>query len=466
MDSGDEYSEFFVEVQKQFANYDSPAEPTYTNLLTQHIQILSELYQAVIVRSSNPQGALASWNAIKPLIHAEADAARAELKNVDEIVQQIAYDGDAVFQTNAYESAVKQGGSKVEAPDAGLHQADLDKAQSEFLDAEKFWEDSTKLMSKVATKETGVESIQDIIELVEMPGTIEEKLEKAKTMPALGQLTTVVELVGKIQGATKQILGVVAEFGERYCKGAAELALKKGEKELAEQIGEKAEEWAKLGKSVKVLATAATVASLIADGLSLLDDIRNGDWDAVIGDATSTGEDVAPLALGEDVAGPLTLVVVGVKVEMELLHEWAEIIRAINDEKVREAAGAFVDGMVSQVYPWAQNLVGNAETMQDASLDAQVQQAAQAQLASSAQNTLAAVRYVVGAFLPSIEQFDDVYNALGQDAIAALAVDSFENPVDVGGVVIFQAVIDRVQAIFHGTNLMGAYVRDHYKHGE
>jgi hypothetical protein len=215
------------------------------------------------------------------------------------------------------------------------------------------------------------------------------------------------------------------------------------------------------------LSTAATVASLISDGLTLLDDIRSGNWEALVGDTATTAVDAAPLALGEEVAGPLGLVVVGVKVEMELLHEWAEIIRAINDEKVRQAASAFVvDGMVNQVYPWAQNLVGNAEAMNNASLDAAVQQAAQAQLAGSAKHTLDAVRYVGHYFLPPLEQYDDVYNALGQDAIAAFALDSFENPVDVGGVVIFQAVIDRVQKILHGTNAMGAYVRDHYKHGE
>jgi hypothetical protein len=138
MDSGDEYSAFFVEVQTQFANYDAPAEPTYAHLLTQHIEILTELHQALVLRSSNPQGALASWNAIKPRVHAEAEAARAELTNVDELEQKVADDGDAVFLTNAYESAVKQGATHVEAPDAGLHKADLDKAQSEFLDADKF----------------------------------------------------------------------------------------------------------------------------------------------------------------------------------------------------------------------------------------------------------------------------------------------------------------------------------------
>lgn len=466
MDTGDEYSAFFVEVQRQFANYDAPTAPDYANLLPQHVELVLELHQALVLRSSSPNGALASWNGIKPRIQSEAEAARAELKNVDEIEQKIAEDGEEIFVATAYHSAVDQAATRVEAPDAGEHKADLEKAESDFLDADKFWEDSTKVMSNAASAATGVESIQDIVELVKMPGTIEEKLEAAKNMPALGQLETVVDLVGKIQGATKQVLSVVSEIGERYCKGLADQALAKGSKDLAEQITKDAEKWADLGKAAKALSAAATVATLISDGLSLLDDIRNGNWEGAVGDTANIGVDAAPLALGEDVAGPLALIVVGAKVEMGLLHEWAEIIRAINDEKVRTAAVDFVDGMTGQVYPWAQRLVGNAESMLDASLDAEVQRAAQSQVAGDAKGTWDAVKWVVQTFLGPLEQYDDVYNALGQDAIAALDVNSFEMPVEVGDLLIPQQVIERVQKIFHGTNLMGAYVRDNYKHGE
>jgi hypothetical protein len=467
MATDDNYAAFLVEVQNQLNSFKAPtAPPEKPDLLPEHHELLVELYQALVLRNSSPNDALTSWNEIKPRVQSEAEAARAVLANVDEIERKIDEDGENIFVATAYHSAVDQAATHVEAPDAGQHKVDIEKAQRDFLDADKLWEDSTKVMSMAATKATGVESIQDIVELVKLPGSIEEKLEAAKKMPALGQLETVIDLVGKIQGATKQVLSVTAEIGERYCKGLASQAVAKGSKDLAKELGEAAERWSEFGKAAKALATGATVAALIGDGLALLDAIRNGDWEGAVGATANIGVDAAPLALGEDVAGPLALIVVGAKVEMGLLHEWAEIIRAINDEKVRTAAGDFVGGMTDHVYPWATRLISNVEVMLDPSLDTKVQQAAQAQVAGAAKGTWDAVKWVVQTFLGPIEKYDDVYDSLGKDALGALDVNSFDMPVQIGDLLIPQQVIDRVQKIFHGTNLMGAYVRDNYKHGE
>jgi hypothetical protein len=463
------YLAFTSGVQHELMSYRSPSMPADTDLLPHHHDLLSQVYQALVQRNSSPNEALDCWNQVKPRLKSELEAAKSVMEHsaVDEIERLIDEEGVNIFVATAYHSAVDQAATHVEAPDAGAHKDKFESAEREFLEAEGLWENTTKVMSGGASAVTRIESIEDIVEIVKMPGSIEDKLEAAKKKSALGQLETVVDLVGKIQGATKSVLSVIGEIGERYCEGLARRAVAKGSKELAEELEKAAARWKDFGKAAKALAVGANIAALVGDGIALIDAARKGDWEGAVGATANIGVDAAPLVFGEGVAGPLAIVVVGAKVEMELLHEWAEIIRAINDEKVRKAAGDFVAAMTKNVYPWAVKLISNAEVMLDASLAAEVQQAAQAQVASDAKMTWQTVKWAIQTFLGPLEQYDDVYNSLGGDAIAALDVNSFVMPVEMGGgILIPQQVIERVQKIFHGTNLMGAYVRDHYKHGE
>jgi hypothetical protein len=469
MPTFDNYEAFLYGVENQLASYASPTDPADTHpadpahLLPHHLDMLIDLQQALVQRSSSPNDALAAWEHLRPQLQAEVEASKAEVTdgNADAIEQRLTDANKNIFVASAYQSAAHAAQGHLEAPDAGDQKAKLDQAQKEFLEADKLWDGATKVMSTGVDKMTGIEGTQEIVDLVTMPGSIEEKLQAAKDKGQLEQLATVVDLVGKIQGATKSVLKLTAQVGERYCDGMAKSAASKGTKELAEQMEKSAARWKALGSAAEKMATAASVLALISDGLSLIDAISKGDWDAALSATADIGTDVAPLVFGADVAAPLAGAVIVIKADLEAFHLAAEFIRYCKDEEAREAASNFVKALSDHVYPWAQRLTADVEVMLDSTVAAQVQQAAQSQVSSEAKNTWDAVKWTVANYLePLQEQGAALYRSLGSDAIGAL--DDLTMPAETKDGVIELAVVDKVAKIFHGANLMCEFVHETY----
>ncbi|HET6874911.1 MAG TPA: hypothetical protein VFH70_09045 [Acidimicrobiales bacterium] len=441
----------------------SPADPAH--LLPAHLDLLIELQGALAARPKRPADALKAWERIHKKLEQVVQAASkvVDKDTVDTVARQIS-SADRDFVGAAYHRAEEAAEGQLEAPDAEQQRVHVENAEKDLLEAKKLWDSVHKVMGSGVDKALGIDGTGEIIELAEMPGTIQEKLEAAKKKSMLGQAGTAVELAGKIKGATASLMKISADVGERYCGRVAKLAESQGNKVLMKEAEEAAEQWKFLGETAKNLGTAATVIALIGDAISMVDDIRNGKWSEVASDAAEMAVDAAPLLLGAEVAAPLAGVVVLVKAEMEAIHLAAEFSRWCKDEQVREACANYVQGLTKDVNPWATKLVANVEVMLDASQPEAVQAAAMAQVDKDAKNTWQGVKHVAGVYLePLAQRAPDVFESMGKEAVAVFTTEELTMPAETADGVIALAVLEKVQKIFHGSNLMAKYVVDHYK---
>jgi hypothetical protein len=440
----------------------SPADPA--DLLPHHLELLVDLQKALAARAHDPAAALTAWERFHPALVGEVEAAKSEVDQptITAVEREIA-NANKDFVGAAYHSAERAAEGHLEAPDLEEQKAHLARAEQELLEADKLWESASTVMASGVNKVFGIGQTTEIIELVKLPGTIQEKLEKAKEKGVLTQVGTAVELVGKIKGGTASLLQITAATGKRYCAGAAKLAASQGNKVLVKEIEEAAEQWKFLGEAAETLGSVASVISLIGDGLSLVDSIREGNWEEAAAQAADMAVDAAPLIFGAEVAAPLAGVVVLVKAEMQAIHDAAAFIRYCQDEQVREATGEFVKGLTDHVYPWATKLAANVEVMLDSTQPASVQNAAMDQVNRDATDTWQSLEYVTGTYLEPLARLaPEAYESMGYEARAVFNEGAISMPAETKEGVIALAVLDKVATIFHGANLMAKFVHEHY----
>lgn len=440
----------------------SPADPA--QLLSHHLDLLISLQQALADRAHSPADALREWERIHSTLRDEVAAAKSVVDDdtVTTVERQITDTGHN-FAGAAYHAAERAAEGHLEAPDLAEQNAHLESAEQEFLEANKLWESASKVMASGVDRAFDLKGTGEIIELVKLPGTIQEKMEKARQKGVLTQVGTAVELVGKIKGGTATLLKVTATTGERYCAASARLAVGRGNMVLAREIEESAAQWRWLSETAESLGTVASVVSLIGDGLSMVDSIRAGNWEEAAGQAADMAVDAAPLVLGAEVAAPLAGAVILVKAEMQAIHDAAAFIRYCKDEQVREATGNYVKGLTDHVYPWATKLAADVDVMLDPTQPEPVQRAAMDKVSEDATNTWQGVVYVAATYLwPLANLAAGAYASMGAEAYDAISGGDLNMPAETKEGVIAFAVVDKVAKIFHGANLMAKYVHEHY----
>lgn len=468
MSTFDNYEAFLQGIINQLTHEDgktdpadtSPADPAH--LLPHHLDLLISLQQALAARAEHPVDALRAWDLIHSTLWNEVAAAKSVVEDtaVDEVERRITTAGHN-FTGAAYHAAEHAAQGHLEVPDVEEQKAHLENAEKELLEADKLWEGASKVMASGVDKTLRIEGVSEIIELVRLPGTIQEKMVQARAKGL--QVGTVIELVGKVKGATATLLKVTAVTGERYCEALARQAAAKGNKALLEEIEASARQWKWLGETAQTLGTVASVITVIGEGISMLEYVREGKWDEAAAQAANTAVDAAPLLLGAEVAAPLAGVVLLAKAEMQAIHDAAAFIRYCKDEQVREALGEYVKALTERVYPWAARLTANVEVMLDASLPREVQAAAMDRVNDDAKNTWQNVEFVVGAYLgPLHERAPDVYASMGTEAFGVFS-SGLSMPVETKDGMIALTVVDNVAKIMHGANLMAKYVHEHYK---
>ena len=157
----------------------SPADPAH--LLSHHLDLLINLQQALAARAQSPADALTSWERIHPTLVGEVGAAKSVVDQgtVATVERQIT-EANQNFVGAAYHNAEQAAEGRLEAPDLEEQKAHLERAEHELLEANKLWESASKVMASGVNKAFGIKETNEIIELVKLPGTIQEKMEKAR----------------------------------------------------------------------------------------------------------------------------------------------------------------------------------------------------------------------------------------------------------------------------------------------
>lgn len=470
MPTFENYEPFLFGINNQLNRHDGSIDPADTSpgdpahLLSHHLDLLISLQQALATRAHDPADALRAWQLIHSSLWDEVAAAKSVVDDdtVATVERQIA-EADQAFVGAAYHAAERAAEGHLEAPDIEEQKAHLERAEQELLEANKLWESASKAMASGIDTALNLKGTNEIIELVRLPGTIQEKMEKARTKGIITQVGTAVELVGKVQGGAATLLKVTATTGERYCAGMARLAASRGNAVLLREIEATAAQWKWLSEAAESFGTAASVVSLIGEGISMVDAVREGNWEEAAAQAADMAVDAAPLVLGAEVAAPLAGAVILAKAEMQAIHDAAAFIRYCKDEQVREATGNYVKGLTDHVYPWATKLAADVEVMLDPTQPESVHRAAMDKVNEDATYTWQGVEYVAGTYLgPLAHQAPAAYASMGAEAYEVFSAGNLSMPAETKEGVIALAVVDKVAKIFHGANLMAKYVHDHY----
>ena len=438
------------------------------DLVSAHRDLLVNLHTALIMIKTAPVQALSLWEKISPAVHAEVEkslAAGVEASDLSGVRQQMTYLNDNLFAPAAYAAAKRdaeaQGG--LEAPDTALIADRFKKAEGELEEANKLFEESVKLAAGTGNL-AGLgapKEVKEIIEMVMLPGSIDEKLEYARKH---GMAGTAAELLAKVTGATGTLIKNVGEVGEKILDARKAVILGRGAskatKEAAEQLEKVAGKFKKLAAAGRAIGTAASYAAVIADGVKLVSALSRGDYDEAVKAGTDMAIDAAPLLLGADVAGPLAVVVVVVKAELEVWKLAAEFIRYCKDETVRQAAESFVKQCDVIAKGAAVGLVADCTLLLNAS-SASVQAIALKKANQEAANVSKGLRalssHLTSKSKDAIGGYPLVVASLGRPAIAAMGVIFDEND----GVLL---VATQIADVFHGANAMAKYVKEHYTH--
>jgi hypothetical protein len=441
----------------------SPSEEK--DLSPQHRKLLLSLRSALIMIKTAPVDALALWEQFSPALKAEVERAVPAGLASDEIAncrEQLSYAGTLFVGGATYAAEHEaRNNSDLEAPDAAQMADKLAKVEGELVEANELFEQSLKIAEKTG-KMAGTDApkdVKEILELVMLPGTIQEKLKHAKEK---GLATTAVDLVGKVTGATGTLIRNVGEVGAKVAEArkailltrAATAATEESIKDLEKVIGK----FEKLAKGGKSLIKGASYAAVIVDGFNLVSALRDGDYS---GAAKAGGEllvDGAPLVFGEELAGPLMVVAVTVKAELEVFRLAAAFIGYCKDETVRQAAASFVKQCDVIANGGAYALVADFAILTDASkasLHANVLEKANREAANVSKGIRALSSHVTSSDRHAIGGYPNVVKALGRPAIQAMTVVFTEKD---GIPLVAQQIAD----VFHGANAMAKYVKENY----
>lgn len=428
-----------------------------SDLTARHRAMLVRLQTALQTLHSSPGTALTLWEQLLPVLQVEIRRGGIAGLTSDDVAapaSQLDYLTRQLFQPGAYQEAKRdaKASADVEHPDAEFETEAVERAEEEFNAALQLFEQTKKLGSTLAAGDPRVKMAQELLELAAVKGGIEEKLAYARKH---GLATTGTEIVAKLLGATKGLVTVSAEIGEKVFEARRAAALARGAKEAAEQMEHAAHKFARMAKMAERIGKVGTALALIGDGVRLVAALIDGDIDAALTATLDTATDVAPLVFGADVAGPLAVAVVVVKAELEVWRSAAALIRYCHDQQVREAAEAFVRDCDKVLTGAALDLIADVEIMLDptrASLQAIAQQQAVREGKRVAEGMRMLNEHVLATVPTAIGGHPSVVHALGPAANAALMTPFPDPPL---------AAL-QIQEVFKGANAMVAYVKDRY----
>jgi hypothetical protein len=432
------------------------------DLIGRHRGLLDAFRTALLAIKTAPLDALKAWERVSHLLRVElgeASSAQLESEVVASTIKQLDYVWTVGFEPAGFGAAVREAKATggIEAPDMGLMAGKLKKAEAELNQAKELFEASLKIASGTS-KLAGLKApgeIKEIVELVMLPGTIEEKIEYARKHGVAG---TAVELVAKVTGATGTLLKNVGEVGEKVVEARKAILLSRNaSKKAIEELEQVAGKFQKLAKVAKTIGKAASYAAVIADGIKMVTALRDGDYAEALKAGKDLAIDAAPLLLGEEVAGPLSVTVVVIQAELEAFHLAAEFIRWCKDEMVREAAEDFVKQCDIIAKGGAYDLVAECQILLDydkASLHDRTMRSA-TRHAAYVSKGIQALSSHLGDSKHSIGGYPGVVRSLGRAALAAMGVVFDEND---GVLLVAQQIAD----VFHGANQMARYVKATY----
>jgi len=452
----------------------SPSDPA--DLTSAHRRLLQVLQQALLQVAPAAQQALDAWERVAPDLRREVAAGAKfgfDAATLGGVRDQLDYLEKKIFVPGAYHAAKRaaEAASDLSSPDLVVMAPKLAKAEQELGEARSLWETALKIGSSAGAEGQGTvkpgpaigdapKTVKEIIEIVQLPGTIAEKLEAARKR---GIATTATELVAKVGAATGATLKLVGETGEKIVEARkAFVVARAGEKaaeKTVEQLEKAAGKFKKLADKAKAIGRGASYAAVIADGIRLVSALRDGDYGALADAAVDLVQDAAPLAFGEDLAGPLAIAIIAVKADIEAIHLAAAFIRYCKDERVRQAANDFIADCNRIANGGARQLVADCLLMINAD-SPKVQQIAleqanrEAAAVSKAMRALAS--QVESTSLDLIGGYPPVVHALGSEALSALTVTFDEKD---GALLVAQ----QIDQIFKGANAMAKYVGENYK---
>ncbi len=459
------YGALIVGFEDQIEHWKKPG-PIATGAFTpdmlnrRHRGMLQATHDALVQMHTAPQDALAAWEPLASQLHGEvAKAAKAGLDKeaIDLTYEHLEYASDKLFYPAAYWAAKneKKAEGHLESPDMVAMEGKAKQAEKAVIDAKKVFEDSAKMAAGlVDAKQLPVE-VGGIIDLVEMNGTMAEKLALAHKR---GWAVTMADLTAKLTAVSGSLLNQASTIGLKYCEHMGTKLLREGGEAAAKKaadLAKTAERFKELGKKAAKIGEAAAMIAIAVDVYNIVDALAQGDYGAARDAAVDALTDAAPLAFGADIAGPLAVGIVVVKAQIEVIHLAAEFIRWCKDETVRQAAMSFVDDCTKLAKGAAFDLVADAEIALDPS-KASVHAIAQRQIVGEAQRVAAGLR-TLGSHVSATEKnaigaYPDVVRSLGKEAIDAMAMP-FDEPL---------LAVEQVGAVFKGANRMARHVRYTY----
>lgn len=436
----------------------APSNPA--NVLPRHHELLLNARTAAVMMRSTPDTALELWEPTSAQIRAEvAKGTRLGLpKDYSDIpYARLKAMNDHVFIPAAYYAAKREkiANTTLAAPDIEQVRPKMQRAEKVLVDSKQLYDETKKLVlegaGNVAKWDTG--KLPDIVDLVNLPGSLEDKVAYARKHGIAGTAT---ELVGKVTGAAGTLIGLAAHMGKSYTAAVSKIALAKGNTALVSKMAQLGEKFEGMAKRAEKVARFAGAVVILADYIKLVTAIADRDWDAVTDAGVDLLTDAAPFVFGAELAGPLAVGVVAVKGVMEAIHLAADFSRWCRDETVRLACEEFVRQCIGLSDNRAKALVAECEILLDPS-KASLHELAYKQAVVAAKNVSAGLRvldsHVSATTKNTIGAYPGVVKSLGKDALTAMAMP-MDDPLN---------AVDQVTAVFKGVNQMSVYVRANYK---
>jgi hypothetical protein len=447
-----------------------------THLSRRHRELLESLRKALVLARTESPGsarqALAAWQSVQgDLRHAFKRAPTYVEGDVGAIARELGQIGVQLIHGGVYQEAhvkaVRE--TNLRAPDLAFQVERFKEAARSIEEVKKLAEKGLQLTGENAVDvmlsegkfEPGM--AHAIFELVHNPGEIAEKLEEFKKKDVIGKAVTVADIADKAQGMARALGEVSCEVIKRFAEKAKDVAIKAGEKELAEHW-EKIAKWAegKLG-FLKTVAKVAAVISFVISAVKVIDYLRQGKWAEALEEA---GETVAGLAAGAAGGAGGAAMVGGIAVviaaEIEGLHGAAAMIRYCNKANIREAAGDFTDICVSAADIEARDLVADAKLLADASMNSE---------RKLIEERLEGYRPYWMRHLDGLSELvrRDRVNAIGgqpalRDALGSETLRVLANPATWTG--SWQSMAEQIRIVFAGANEMAKYAVEHYPRSE
>jgi hypothetical protein len=442
-----------------------------TRLGDEHREWLESLRRSLVLafggKAGSAQEALAAWESLQSRIWAAIDRAHklgVPTADVTHVRQMMSHAHDDVLRPAAYWDAHREAVAHGDrSPGLAIQQKNLEEAESDFEGAQQLVEEASKMAGQGITamflKDAGLG--KDIVELVRLPGSIEEKLAWAKKNGVLAQTATGAELVNKIAGAAKTTAVIGCEIGKRFAEAQHELAVAKNAVHMAEHWEKVVQRW---GGKLRFLDNAGRVigvVGVVADALKMVRAIARGDWAEAANEGGALVVDIAGLGLAEGapLLGAITIVI---KAEIAALQSAAVFIRWCREENVREAAGHFVEAAQLVAKNGALDFTADVDVLLDPS-NQNISDIVGKQLVAHT----AAMRQGL-AYMARDLDLRGPSRLGGQPALRAMLGAKAERALtgDIGMPDDPLTTAQRVQDVFEGTNAMAKWVSENFPTGE